>query len=143
MAGEAMRFRNPAGHAGLLNNLLSIANALAGFFECRIGLFARESRVALVHILLMAGALTGALVLLASGYVFLIVSVIFGIAHALGTSWVWIALSAAVLHFLLAAGCGFFALTQMRKPMFAASLDELKRDREWLKNIDRQNRSTT
>ncbi|HEY0368350.1 MAG TPA: phage holin family protein [Chthoniobacterales bacterium] len=143
MAGEAMRFRNPAGHAGLLNNLVSFANGLVGFFECRIALFARESKGALVHILLMAGALVFALVLVGAGYIFLIVSIVFGIAHAVGISWVWIAFFAAILHLLLAGACAFFALTQMKKPMFAATLDELKRDREWLKNTDRKNRSTT
>jgi len=138
-----MRFRNPAGHAGLLNNVVSLANTLAGFFESRLGLFARESKTALVHLLLLAGALVGALALLASGYVFLIVSVIFGIAHAAGVSWVWIALGAAVLHFLLAGGCAFFAKVQLTKPMFAASMAELKKDREWLKSVDKKNQSTS
>ena len=76
MAGDTMRFRNPAGHAGLLNNLLSLANSLAGFFETRITLFARESKSALVHILLLAAGLIGGLLLLAFGYVFLIVSAV-------------------------------------------------------------------
>ena len=138
-----MRFRNPAGHAGLLNNLVSFANGLAGFFECRIALFLRESKGALVHILLLAGALIGALVLVAAGYVFLIVSIVFGIAHAAGISWVWIAFGAAILHLVLAGICAFVALQQIKKPMFAATLDELKRDREWLKTTDRKNRSTT
>ena len=143
MAGDTMRFRNPAGHAGLLNNLASLANTLAGFFETRVNLFARESKTALLHLLLLAGAVVGALVLLASGYVFLIVSVIFGIAHAAGISWVWIALAAALLHFLLAGGCAFFAIRQLKKPMFEASVAELKRDREWLKTVDQKNQSTT
>ena len=142
MAGDSMRFRNPAGHAGLLNNLLALANALAGFFESRIGLFARESKSALLHLLLLAGAIITAVVLMVSGYVFLIVSVIFGIAHAAGVSWVWIALAAAVLHFVLAAGCGLFVKTQITKPVFAASVAELKRDREWLKTLNKSETST-
>jgi uncharacterized membrane protein YqjE len=141
MAGDSMRFRNPAGHAGLLNNLVAISNALAGFFGSRLSLFANESKTALVHLLLLAGSLVAALVLLGTGYIFLIVSVIFAIAHALGVSWVWIALAAALLHFLLAVGCGLFAKSQFSKPMFAASLAELKRDREWLKSVDKQNQS--
>lgn len=141
MAGDAMRFRNPAGHAGLLNNLVSLANTLAGFFEARLHLFARESKGALLHLLLMVGAIIGALMLLASGYVFLIVSVIFGIAHAAGISWVWIALGAAGFHLLLAGGCAFFALLQLKKPMFQVSMAELKRDREWLKSVDQKNPS--
>ncbi len=141
MAGDTMRFRNPAGHAGLVNNLVSLANSLAAFFETRLSLFARESKGALVHLLLLAGALVAALILLGSGYVFLIVSAIFAIAHAAGVSWVWIALGAAVLHFVLALGCGLFAAAQMKKPMFQASVAELKRDREWLKNVDKTKQS--
>ncbi|MGZ5023756.1 MAG: phage holin family protein [Chthoniobacterales bacterium] len=139
MAGDTMRFRNPAGHAGLLNNLVSLANSLAGFFETRATLFARESKGALIHLVLLAGAILAALVLVASGYVFLIVAVVVGIAHAAGVSWIWIALGAAGLHFLLAIGCIIFASVQFTKPMFQNSLQELKRDREWLKNIDRKN----
>ena len=142
MAGETMRFRNPAGHAGLVNNLVSVANTLAGFFEARVSLFARESKTALLQILLLAGAVIGALVLLASGYVFLIVSVIFGIAHAAGVSWVWIALAAAVLHFILAGACAFAAKAQISKPLFRISMEELKRDREWLKSANRNDHST-
>lgn len=142
MAGDSMRFRNPAGHAGLLNNLLALTNALGGFFESRIGLFARESKSALIHLLLLAAALICALVLLVSGYVFLIVSVIFGIAHAAGISWVWIALAAAGLHFVLALGCALFARSQLTKPMFQYSVAELKRDREWLKTLSKNESST-
>lgn len=136
-----MRFRNPAGHAGLVNNLVSLANSLAAFFETRLSLFAHESKGALVHLLLLAGGIGAAIVLVASGYVFLIVSIVFAIAHALGVSWVWIALAAAILHFLLAAGSAFFAVMQLKKPMFHASIAELKRDREWLKSVDQQNQS--
>ena len=137
-----MRFRNPAGHAGLFNNLVSLANSLAGFFESRLGLFARESKGALVHLLLLAGALVAALVLVVLGYVFLVASLIFGIAHATGISWIWISLMAAVLHFALAIACAFIAKSQITKPMFAASVAELKRDREWLKSVNKSNQSS-
>ena len=137
-----MRFRNPAGHAGLINNLMSLANSLAGFFESRVHLFARESKGAFVHLLLLGGAVMAALVLLVSGYIFLIVSAIFGIAHATGFSWIWITLSAAGLHFVLAIGCGLFARNRLTKPMFRVSVAELKRDREWLNSVNRTENST-
>ncbi len=140
MAGDTMRFRNPAGHAGLLNNFVSLANSLAGFFEARVTLFARESKGALLHLLLLAGALMMALVLIGSGYVFLVVGLIFAIAHALGVGWVSVALCIAALHFLLAIICVIFARAQFTKPMFRDSLQELKKDREWLKDLDRKNR---
>ncbi|MDQ6655524.1 MAG: phage holin family protein [Verrucomicrobiota bacterium] len=127
----------------MLNNLLALANALAGFFETRISLFARESKTALVHILVLVAMLIGALVLVGTGYIFLIVSVIFAIAHAAGVSWVWVALGAAIVHFVLAGVCGFVAKKQLTKPIFEASLAEVKRDREWLKSVDHKNQSLT
>ncbi len=142
MAGESMRFRKPAGHAGLLHNLLSLVNGLTEFVESRVSLFAQESKGALVHIVVLIACLLGALVFVAFGYVFLLVSVIFGIAHALGISWVWIALAVAVLHFALAAVCGIVARGRLKQPMFELTSAELKKDREWLKTQDRKNLST-
>ncbi len=68
MAGDTMRFRNPAGHAGLLHNLLALVNDLAGFLESRLGLFAQESRTALVQVLVLVACLGGAVVLAFLGY---------------------------------------------------------------------------
>src|ERR1700730_9426794 len=136
MAGDTMRFRNPAGHAGLLHSLLSLVHALAGFLESRIGLFAKEAKTALV------ACLAGAAVLALFGYVFLIASAIAGVAHALHTSWIWITLAAAGLHFILALACLLIARNRMKKSMFEATAAELKKDREWLKNLDKKSPST-
>ncbi len=99
MAGETMRFRNPAGHAGLLHNLLALVNDLAGFLESRIGLFAKESKTALVHVIVLVGCLVAAAVLALFGYVFLIASAIAGLAQGLQISWIWISLAAAGVAF--------------------------------------------
>ena len=137
-----MRFRNPAGHAGLLHNLLALVNDLAGFLESRLGLFAKESKTALVQVLILVACLAGAAVLALFGYVFLIASALVGIAHALQVSWVWITLAAAGLHFILALVCVLIARNRMKKSMFEATAAELKKDREWLKNLDKKNLST-
>ena len=142
MAGETMRFRNPAGHAGLLHSLVSLVNSLAGFLESRIALFAKESKTALVHVLVLVGCLAVAGFLVVFGYIFLVASAIFGIAHALQISWVKISLMAAGLHFLLAFVCVMVARGRMHKSMFEMTGTELKKDREWLKNLDKKNRST-
>ena len=142
MAGDTMRFRNPAGHAGLLHNLLALVNDLAGFLESRLGLFAKESKTALVQVLVLVACLAGAAVLALFGYVFLIASALVGIAHALQVSWVWITLAAAGLHFILALVCLLIARSRMKRSMFEATAAELKKDREWLKNLDKQDRST-
>ena len=142
MAGDTMRFRNPAGHAGLLHNLLALVNDLAGFLESRVGLFAKESKTALVQVLVLVGCLAGAAVLALFGYVFLIASTIAGIAHGLHISWIWVTLAAAGLHFILALVCLLIARNRMKKSMFEATAAELKKDREWLKNLDKKNPST-
>ena len=142
MAGETMPFRNPAGHAGLLHSLVSLVNSLAGFLESRIALFAKESKTALVHVLILVACLAGAGILALFGYVFLIASAIAGVAHALHVSWIWITLAAAGLHFVLALVCLLIARSRMHKSMFEMTGVELKKDREWLKNLDKKNRST-
>jgi uncharacterized membrane protein YqjE len=142
MAGDSMRFRNPAGHAGLLHSLLSLLNTLAGFLEARAGLFAKESKTALVHVLVLLGCAAAGAVLALFGYVFLVASAIVGLAHLLHVSWTWIALGAAALHFVLALVCLLIARSRMKKSMFEMTALELKKDREWLKNLDKKSLST-
>jgi uncharacterized membrane protein YqjE len=141
MAGESMRFRNPAGHPGLLSNLLAAVNAIATFVEARLGLFAQESKSALVNVLVLVGCLAGAAMLCAFGYVFLFVSVIAAVASALHISWIWVAASLALFHFVLALFCALIARSRMTKPMFRATAAELKKDREWLKNLEKRDLS--
>ena len=142
MAGETMRFRNPAGHAGLLHNLVSLVNSLVGFLESRLALFTKESKTALVHVLILVGCLAAAAFLVLFGYLFLVASVIMALAHALHISWVKVALMAAGLHFILAFACVMIARNRMNKRMFEMTGVELKKDRQWLKNLDKQSRST-
>ena len=143
MAGETMRFRNPAGHAGLLHNLVALVNSLVGFLESRVALFAKESKTALVHVLVLVGCLVAAGILGLFGYVFLVASAVFGLAHALHVSWVKISLGAALLHFILAFVCVMIAKARMHKPMFEMTSVELKKDREWLKNQDKKSPFTS
>ena len=143
MISETTRSRNPAGHAGLLENLLALASALTEFFEGRFTLFAQESKAALVQLLVLAACLILALVLCVLGYVFLIVSAVVGLAHLAGTSWVWTALAAAGGHFVVALILLLVARSRMTKPLFRATLTELKEDREWLKNLNATNQPTS
>src|SRR3982750_703998 len=142
MAGETMRFRNPAGHAGLLHNLVSLLNSLAGFLESRLALFAAESKTALGHVLLLGACLAGAAFMALFGYLFLVASAIARLASALHLSWIKITLLAAGLHFLIAFACVMYARSKMHKSMFEMTGAVLKQDRQWLKNQDQENRST-
>jgi uncharacterized membrane protein YqjE len=143
MISETTPSRNPAGHTGLLGNLLALASALAEFFERRFALFAQESKAALMQLLVLAACLILALVLCVLGYVFLIVSAVVSLAHLVGISWVWTALAAAGGHFMIALILLLVARSRMTKPLFRATLTELKEDREWLKNLDATNQPTS
>ena len=143
MMSESTRSRNPAGHAGLLENLLALLNALAEFFESRFALLAEESKGAAVQLLILVGCVIFALLLCALGYVFLITGAVVGLAHLIGISWPWIALAAAVVHFIIALVLLLVARSRITKPLFRATLTELKKDREWLKNLDATNQSTS
>jgi uncharacterized membrane protein YqjE len=136
MADEATRSRNPAGHAGLLENLLALVNALAVFFESRFALLARDSKAAFVQMVILAACLFAALLLFTLGYIFLVASAVVGLAHLAHVSWLWVALAAAGAHFIIALVFLLVARGRMRKPIFRATAVELKKDREWLKNLD-------
>jgi uncharacterized membrane protein YqjE len=142
MISESPRSRNPAGHPGLLENLLALISALAEFFESRFALLAEESKAAAVQLLILAGCLIFALLLCALGYVFLIAGAVVGLAHLAGISWPWIALAAAALHFIVAVMLLLIARSRITKPFFRATLDELKKDREWLRNLQATDQST-
>jgi uncharacterized membrane protein YqjE len=142
MISESSRSRNPAGHAGLLQNLLALVSALAEFFESRFALLAEESKSAALQVLILVGCLIFALLLCAIGYIFLITGVVAGLAHLFGISWPWIAFAAAALHFIVALVLVLIARSRMTKPFFRATLDELKKDREWLKNLQTTSQST-
>jgi uncharacterized membrane protein YqjE len=142
MISESSRSRNPAGHPGLLQNLFALASALVEFFENRFVLLAQESKAAAVQVLILVGCLMLALLLCALGYVFLITGAVVGLAYLVGVSWPWIALAAAVLHFIIAMVLLLVARSQITKPLFRATMAELKKDREWLKNLDETSQST-
>jgi uncharacterized membrane protein YqjE len=138
MISKKTRSGNPAEHGGLLENLLALASALTEFFEGRFALFAQESKAALVQLLVLAACLILALVLCVLAHVFLIVSAVAGLAHLAGISWVWTALAAAGAHFVVALILLLVARSRLTKPLFRATLSELKEDREWLKTATSQ-----
>jgi len=143
MISETKRSRSPAGHSGLLENLVALASGLADFFESRFVLLAQESRVALVQLLVLAICLVVAAILVAVGYIFLVITAIAGLAHLAGISWLWITLAAAGVHFVIALVLLLVARTRITKPLFPVTASELKKDREWLKNLDETSQSTS
>jgi uncharacterized membrane protein YqjE len=135
--------RNPTGHAGLLDNLLALANALSEFFADRFALFTEESRAALLQVAVLASCLILAVVLFLLGYIFLVTSAVVGVAYLAGISWAWTALAAAGAHFVIALILLLIARNRIGEPFFRATLTELKKDREWLKNLNSADQPTS
>jgi uncharacterized membrane protein YqjE len=136
------RSLNPAGHARLLDTLLALTNALTEFLAQRFALFAQESKAALLQLVVLATCLILAVVLSALGYIFLIASAVVGVAHLAGISWVWTALAAAGVHFVIALVLLLIARSRANEPFFRATLIELKQDRKWLKNLNSKDQLT-
>src|SRR5438094_9889413 len=129
MISETTRSRNPAGHAGLLQNLLALTGALADFFESRFALLAEESKAALIQLLVLASYLVLGLMHCVFGYVFLIASAVVGRAHLAGISWLWTALMAAGAHFIVALILLLVARSRMTERPFRATVPELQKAR--------------
>jgi uncharacterized membrane protein YqjE len=136
MSSESPPSRNPAGHSGLLDSTLALISAVAEFLESRFALVAQESKAAALQMLILVACVIAASALCVMGYVFLIVSAVVGLAHLLGTSWPVVALVVALVHFIIAGVLLLVARSRITKPMFRDTVDELKKDREWLKTLD-------
>ena len=136
MAGENSPLGGRARQTGLIGSLVALASALADFFESRAALFAAESKEAAVQFILIAACLVAALLFVAFGYVFLVVTAVVAIAQLAKISWLWIALAAAGLHVLIALILALIARSGIKKPIFRDTVAELKKDREWLKDLE-------
>lgn len=136
MADETAPSRSRPRQTGLIGSLIALASALADFFESRAALLATESKTALFQFLVAAVCLVAAVLFFAFGYIFLLGSAVVAIAHMANVSWIWIALAAAGLHFVIALILLVFAATGIKRPVFTATRAELQKDREWLKNLE-------
>jgi|SRR5947209_5408371 len=121
---------------GLIGSLVALASALADFFGSRAALMATESKAALFQILMAVVCLVAAVLFFAFGYIFLLATVVVAVAHMANVSWLWVALAAAGLHFVVALVLLLAAGTGIKRPIFRGTIEELKKDREWLKDLE-------
>lgn len=121
---------------GLFSHLTALLGAKLAYLRARLQLAGLESREAAVHYAIIVGLAIGALVIAIFGYLFLVIAVVFLIAWACGggNAWIWVTFGAAFVHFIGAALLLVIAKAKLFQPMFAATLDELRKDQEWLKN---------
>ncbi len=132
--------RNPSGHAGLIDNAIGLISALFAYVETRAALLAVESKALLLQLAALAAFALGALIAVVFGYIFILGSLIIGIAHLSGISWTWIALGAGLLHIALAVVCVLLAKAKLTGRLYPETRAELKKDQQWLKSLGKTGR---
>lgn len=117
---------------GLSSHLLAFLASSLGYFRARVELAGIEGKEAAQVYLKVAALLVACLVLFAFGYAFLWIGAIALIAGALHIHWGWIVLLAALLHFAGVAASVWGVAALWRKKTFTATLEEFRKDQEWL-----------
>ncbi len=120
---------------GLFRHLAALLGAKLEYVRARLQLAGLEGKEAAVHLAVLIGLALGALVVVIFGYLFFVIAVVFLIAWACGggNAWIWVTLGAAFVHFIAAAVLALVAKVKLSTPLFAATLDEFRKDQEWLK----------
>jgi uncharacterized membrane protein YqjE len=120
---------------GALPELLRFAGTFGRHVQGLVQLASLETKEAAMVGLRLLALVIASIVLAVFGYVLLLLFVTFLLAMVFGVSWIWIALSLAVLHFVAVGICALIAMKSLRSPVFKATATELKRDFEALKNF--------
>lgn len=118
---------------GLFGHLSALLAAKLAYLKARLELAGIEGKEAAVHLGIIVGLAVVALVLVIFGYFFFVLFLVFLVGLAFGgNAWVWVMLGAAVVHFIIAAVLLLVAKTRLGVPLFPLTLEELKKDQEWL-----------
>jgi uncharacterized membrane protein YqjE len=130
----------PQPKAGLFGHLSALLAAKLAYLKARLELAGIEGREAAVHLGIILGLAIVALVLVIFGYFFFVLFLVFLIGLAFGgNAWVWVMLGAAVIHFIIAGVLLLVARLRLGVPLFPLTLEELKKDQEWLKTNAKPN----
>jgi uncharacterized membrane protein YqjE len=111
--------------------------AFLRYLELRLQLLGLEAKEAGLHLLIIGLLVTGVLVLFAGFLVMFAVFLLYLIITVLHWEWGWGALLCAGI--LLAGSLIAAIILRYRviRPMFRMTLDELQKDREWLRSTTR------
>lgn len=125
--------------SGLFADSAELLGAVIRYLKARASLFSIEAKEAGLHYGLAGAFVAAALVLVFLGYLFLIITVVFAIAAALGggNTWIGVLGVAALLHLGGAFGLVLAARKKVQSGAFQITAEELTKDREWLTNFSR------
>lgn len=125
---------------GAWNHLSALAAAKLAYLRARLELAGLEGQEAAIQLGVALAVALCAIVALIFAYFFLVTATVFVIALAFGggNAWIWVLFGAAFVHLCGAAALGLFARFKLAGPFFPMTLEELKKDQEWLKSTARQ-----
>lgn len=104
------------------------------YLRARLRLFTSEAKDAGGRLGVMSALAGGLVVLCAMGYILLVLAVVFGIAAFFDSrsGWAWATLIAALVHFVIATVLLLMLKRKTSDPFFPQSIEELKKDQQWL-----------
>jgi len=120
--------------AGFFEHLRSFLGTGMDYLGARLQLAGLESQEASSHYLKIVALGAAAVLAVLFGYFFLWSAIVFIVAAVFHLQWMWVMLGCGILHFVAAGICIGIALKKLKTPMFSATLNEFKKDREWLTN---------
>jgi len=125
---------------GLFAHVSALLAAKLAYLKARLELAGLEGKEAALHLAVILGLAIGGLILAVFGYFFFVLAVVFLVALAFGSgSWVYVLVGAALLHFIGAVALVLIARVKLGMPLFPLTLEELKKDQQWLKTNAKPN----
>lgn len=123
-----------AGAAGFFSHASAWLGLFLAHMRVRLQLAGLESQEAAAHYGSILALAVGGLIFFTFGYFFTCLALCFLLAWAFGggNAWLWVLCAMALFHLAGAAGLFFWVRTKLSVPMFTATLDELRKDQEWL-----------
>lgn len=131
-SGQPRRPSNP--QAGFWHSGLSFLAAGSQYLRARLDLAGIETRDAASHYTVILAIFLGAGLLLALGYLFFWLALVFLLARAFDTphAWAWITLGVGAVHLTVAALLLLWCKRQLARPMFESTREEFRKDQQWL-----------
>jgi uncharacterized membrane protein YqjE len=124
-------------HPGLLAHTTGLLSSILKYAKARAVLLGIEAKEAGVQYGIAVALGISALVLAVLGYLFLVITAVFAVAVAFGGGNAWIPIMGvtALLHLAGAAALVLLGRRQVQANPFSTTLEELKKDQEWLSRI--------
>ncbi len=134
MAEPTAEDQRRAAEEGFFGHATGFVAGLAEYLQLRLQLAGLEAREAAIHYGIIAGLVGAALFVILFGYIFLCFAIVFGVAALIKGpyTWIWLTFAMALLHFGAAMAALLIAKFRIATPVFSATLNELKKDQEWL-----------